>query len=495
MIRSTLVWTGLALSIVTSPLAAQDGVAIYRAKCATCHGEKGDGQGPASYLLYPRPRNFVVGSFRLRSTPSGKLPADADLVRTIAQGIPGTSMPGWKHELTATELTAVVEVVKGFSDRFKKAAAALPIEIPPAPPPTPELVAQGRVVYERMQCASCHGDAGRGDGPAAPNLKDEAGMPIRPYDFTLPGRMKGGTEPADVYRAFTTGLDGTPMPEFAQLLKPEERWQLVHYVRSLSVPAPPAAVEGGEIRAIAVAAVTDDPLDAAWNAAQPVAVAVRPVWSRNDAPTRLLVRAVRSDKEVGLLVEWSDATKNERALAVQDFRDALAVQFPVRAIAGAGPRPFIGMGDRDNPVNIWQWKADWQLDAARYATIGDRYPDMHVGTYHDVDAQKPFYTAWAAGNPVARQDRRSAVEDCNAGGLGTLTSQPEASQQVTGRGVYGARTWRVALRRPLVTTDAGDVQLDAVLSVPIAFGVWDGGQRDRNGQKLFSAWQLLVLKP
>ena len=102
MIRSTLVWTGLALSIVTSPLAAQDGVAIYRAKCATCHGEKGDGQGPASYLLYPRPRNFVVGSFRLRSTPSGKLPADADLVRTIARGIPGTSMPGWKHELTAT---------------------------------------------------------------------------------------------------------------------------------------------------------------------------------------------------------------------------------------------------------------------------------------------------------------------------------------------------------------------------------------------------------
>lgn len=467
---------GMVLCAVASADPGADGPALYAAKCATCHGEKGNGKGPASYLLYPRPRDFVTGSFRLRSTPSGQLPTDADLTRTIANGIPGTSMPGWAGELSPTQIAAVIDVVKGFSARFKKAPPAAPIEIPAGPAPTPELIASGRKVYERMQCASCHGDAGRGDGPAAGNLKDEAGLAIRPYDFTLPGRMKGGSRPEDVYRAFSTGLDGTPMPEFGQLLKPEERWQLVHYVRSLSVPSPPAP-EAGEVRAAEVAVVPGDPNDAAWDAAPASAVAVRPVWSRNDAPARVLVRALRSKTELGLLVEWGDATKNERALAVQDFRDALAVQFPVRPSA---TRPFVGMGDANNPVNIWQWKADWQLDVARYASASDRYPGMFVMTYHD--AAKP-------------PERSSAAEDANAAGLGTLTAQPREGQQVAGRGAYGARTWRVALRRPLTTADAGDVQLDEPRTVPVAFGVWDGGQRDRDGQKLFSAWQTLVLRP
>src|SRR5690606_18718056 len=105
--------------------------------------------------------------------------------------------------------------------------------------------------------------------------------------------------------------------------------------------------------------------------------------------------------------------------------------------------------------------------------------DMFVMTYH------------GATLPPARA---SAVEDCNAAGLGTLTRQPAAGQQVAGRGVHGARTWRVALRRALTTSDAGDVQLDGARSVPVAFGVWDGAQRDRNGQKLFSTWQTLILK-
>lgn len=486
------VCVGLAALLAASPLVPSvDGPALYRAKCATCHGEKGDGQGPAAWLLYPRPRNFVKGTFRLRSTPTGKLPTDEDLMRTVLRGIPGTSMPGWKSELSAAEIRAVVDVVKSFSERFAKSPPAAPIEIPPAPAPTPELIAAGRAVYAKMQCASCHGESGRGDGPAAPNLKDESGLAILPYDFTLPGRMKGGTQPEDVYRAFSTGLDGTPMPDFSQNLKPEERWQLVHYVRSLSVPAPPAPIEAAEIRAAVAASVPDDPNDPAWNAAAPASVAVRPVWSRNDAPARITVRALRSSRDVGLLVEWADPTKDERALAVQDFRDALAVQFPVQTAA----RPFLGMGDRENPVNIWHWKADWQLDVVRFASVPDRYPAMFVGTYHDVESQQAFYTAWAAGNPMARPDRRTPVEDCNAAGLGTLTSQPPASQQVRGRGVFGAGTWRVALRRALVTSDAGDVQLESATAVPVAFGIWDGSHRDRNGQKLFSSWQTLVFTP
>ena len=73
---------------------ANAGKAVYQLKCVGCHGEKGDGKGPAAELLVPQPRDFTSGIYKIRTT-AGKAPSDQDLFKVITDGMPGTSMPSW----------------------------------------------------------------------------------------------------------------------------------------------------------------------------------------------------------------------------------------------------------------------------------------------------------------------------------------------------------------------------------------------------------------
>lgn len=218
------------------PRWEEEGRRVYRKACLGCHGERGDGGGPGARMLTPAPRNFISGVYKFRSTSSGSLPLVEDLERTIAEGVPGTTMPSWKVHLGWRERRAVAEYVLGFSDRVgqEKPERLVPPEAEvKVPDSTPAQIERGRAIYGRLQCATCHGERGRGDGPAARNLTDEDGRPQRPADFTV-GIYKGGGRPFDVYRTFVTGL-GATMPSFADALpSEEERWALVHYVRSLS---------------------------------------------------------------------------------------------------------------------------------------------------------------------------------------------------------------------------------------------------------------------
>jgi cytochrome c oxidase cbb3-type subunit I/II len=205
---------------------------VFEAHCVGCHGERGDGAGPAATFLWPLPRDFTVGVFKFRTTPSGALPTDGDLVRTITRGVRWTAMPTW-HEVSEKERLAVVTYLKTLSKRWTEDAPEPPLVIPPAPRATRELLAQGKSLYERAKCAECHGETGKGDGPSAPTLKDDFDRPIRPADFTR-GEFKGGAGVADVYRTMTTGLDGTPMPSFADTMTDAERWAISYHVLSLS---------------------------------------------------------------------------------------------------------------------------------------------------------------------------------------------------------------------------------------------------------------------
>ncbi len=208
---------------------------LYRAACATCHGARGDGNGPSAYALDPRPRDFTRGVFKWRSTSSGSLPLDEDLFHSISTGSRGTTMWGFGNLLSERERWELVEYVKSFSERFEEDGVH-PDEIIPlpddAPPVTAESLARGRAVYEEQRCGDCHGEDGRGDGPQAATLKDAWGQPSHAFDFTV-GLYRGGGSDPMIYRTFVTGLDGTPMPSYDGAVAEEDRWPLVHYVRSL----------------------------------------------------------------------------------------------------------------------------------------------------------------------------------------------------------------------------------------------------------------------
>lgn len=189
------------------------GELVYQKDCAACHGDMGNGAGPAAPYLSPQPRNFTTGMYKFRSTPSGELPSDADLLRVLELGVPGTQMPPWKGILTLQERMDVIAYIKTFSSDFKDAPAPS-ILIPEPPAATPASIEDGRMVYMLMECWSCHGGKGKGDGKSGKTLDDDWGQKILPWDLTR-DRYKAGNDPASLYRTFTTGLNGTPMPAYA----------------------------------------------------------------------------------------------------------------------------------------------------------------------------------------------------------------------------------------------------------------------------------------
>jgi cytochrome c oxidase cbb3-type subunit 2 len=208
------------------------GKAVYLRRCVGCHGEKGDGNGPVATFLEPRPRDFTIGEFKFRTTPSGSLPTDGDLFRTLTHGVRFTAMPTW-HELPEKDRIAVISFIKTFSDRWKEERPEPPIFIGDPPPPSRALPEKGKEAYAAAKCFQCHGDEGRGDGPSADELDDSLGFKIRPADFTK-GQFKGGGDVRDIFRTMTTGLDGTPMPSFADALDEETRWAISYHVLSFS---------------------------------------------------------------------------------------------------------------------------------------------------------------------------------------------------------------------------------------------------------------------
>ena len=210
------------------------GADLYRRYCIGCHGPNGDGNGENAQWGDPKPRDFRPAVFKCRSTPTGTLPTEEDLFDNITRGFVTTTMPAWKP-LTEQQRADLIAMIKAFSARWATERPGTPITIPPEPPATIESILQGRELYNKMQCWKCHGPEGRGDGPSALTLTDTKGNPIRAYDFTTGAQFKCGATNHDLYRIFMTGLDGTPMPSFADNIKPEEAWHLVHFLRTLQV--------------------------------------------------------------------------------------------------------------------------------------------------------------------------------------------------------------------------------------------------------------------
>ena len=222
---------------------ADAGKQLYYRFCWGCHGFRGDGNGenwlPAASFAYEpylniEPRNFIAATFKCRSTPTGTLPTDEDLYNSVGRGFVNSNMPSW-ISLTGQQRADLVAFIKTFSPRWKNEKPGDPINVPPEPKPTIESIKHGQELFQKLECWKCHGQEGYGDGPSASTLTDSNDQPIRPYNFASGSRFKCGATNQDLYKIFMTGLDGTPMPSFADVIKPEDAWDLVHVLRTLQV--------------------------------------------------------------------------------------------------------------------------------------------------------------------------------------------------------------------------------------------------------------------
>jgi mono/diheme cytochrome c family protein len=253
----------------------QHGREIYTRQCSGCHGTTGDGKGPAAAYLNPPPRDYRLGRFKFTSTPRGSKPRREDLVRIIRYGAKGTSMPTFRF-MAEDDLEAVIDYVMLLSSRgelefrlTKVAAEQLGEEDnidpflvgeqaqliasswadadtqivraqTPEPQYTQESIEAGAQAFVQLNCFKCHGRDGRGNKQFDVG-KDDWGRTAYAADLTT-GMLHGGRRPIDIYRRIYSGINGTPMPAFAQpdaakgeteQQRSETIWRLAHFVTSI----------------------------------------------------------------------------------------------------------------------------------------------------------------------------------------------------------------------------------------------------------------------
>src|SRR5687767_4870609 len=89
-------------------------------------------------------------------------------------------------------------------------------------PRTEAAIARGKALFVR-ECVACHGKTGRGDGPKAPDLK------VNPGDFSRPATTQQSD--GELFWKITRGR--TPMPAYRSRFSDQDRWMLVHFIRTL----------------------------------------------------------------------------------------------------------------------------------------------------------------------------------------------------------------------------------------------------------------------
>ena len=326
---------------------AQAGKVIFHRECAVCHGDRGLGDGPAASLMHPRPRNFQQGLFKLRSTESGELPTDNDLIATVTNGIHGTGMPSFR-DLGRSDLTSVVAFVKTLGGPegekgswFELYEVPPPAEVPPMPAAGPSRKAEGKTLYEKMGCAGCHGAGGKGDGKPAEEMKDNWGEPLHARDFTL-GVYKGGASPRDIYMRIMTGMDGTPMTGFwKDAMTVPERWAIVRYILSLG-KAREARQPSRGVMKVSNMPIPSGASGSSWKGVPEQRLgrmALEGGWMQYFGPAEL--QATMEGERLALRLSWDDGPNS-------------CARLRVGFVPGSSAATFF-VGSQATPMTVWHW--------------------------------------------------------------------------------------------------------------------------------------------
>ncbi|HEY7364668.1 MAG TPA: c-type cytochrome [Methylomirabilota bacterium] len=433
----------VAVPVLAQPGDANAGKVVYERKCAGCHGDRGDGKGPAADLLDPRPRDFTSGVYKIRSTLN-RVPTDQDIFQVITAGMPGTSMPGWAA-LPERERWNLVAYVKTFAgDKLKEAPKKA--ELPKEVAPSAASLARGKEMFEAIECHKCHGMEGRADGPSRAELKDDWGQPVKPANLSRRWTFRGGSGRTDVATRMAVGVLGTPMPAFLDAVeKPEDIWHVTNYVLALGPEAPNYAT------LVTVAAVPDaipdDPAAELWGRISGQAIPLMGqviIDPRNFNPAidMITVRALYNDREIAFHLTWHDPTPSKPD-GKQTFADAVSLQFPPM-VAPGGERPYFLLGNASEAVYLLRWQSE------------------------------------------------GGVQEAAANGPAKI--RPLAGSEAGGRAVFDNGQYRVVLKRPLAAKDSERITFRPAVFTPIAFQAWDGGAGETGAKMSLTSWYYLRLE-
>jgi len=200
----------------------QEGKELYVARCLTCHGCAGNGLGSYAGTLIVTPADF-------KQEPFHSMPDD-EWFWHVSEGIQGTVMPTWKTNLSEDERWTVIRYVQQI---FARPVMHDPDEGDPSGdyanltnplPVTVELLDEGKAIFIR-ECMVCHGDAGRGHGPYRDLLQPG------PPDFG--DGSYGDYTDSDYFWRISEGIPWTAMPSWKIEYREEDRWKLVHSLRTM----------------------------------------------------------------------------------------------------------------------------------------------------------------------------------------------------------------------------------------------------------------------
>ncbi len=496
------------------PAMVEAGKKIYFRKCVWCHGVDGAGDGPGADRLWPRPRNFNQGTFKIRHTASGELPlfdptkpvkGQNDLFDTVTHGLPGSAMPPWDGILTEQQRLQVLSFVttqlikdRTFDDKTEtftvldigNKGAIKQIAY------SKESIEKGANLFVEKKCFECHGVEGRGDGNPF-NLKDDWGFSIQPANMHKCWNFRGSRQDPynvhNIFRTFSTGVNGTPMPSFADNTTVEERWHLANFVNSvcerdakgrpldidpltdkpkINFVVPSGFIEG-EIPA--------DPNDKQWQDRERRIIGLggqithkpRNFVNRIDD---LWIRSLYNKNEIAFLFQWDDRSKSQAAPGVsatpvaeappttgepdsiaakqntyEVFNDAVAIEFPAKWQEITPPeKPRFLFGEEKRHMDIWKWEADGTLKA---------------------------YTGSGWDQPLEERPGSTA-------NLKLVKAEFKDGQ------------WTVLMKRALRTEDKdADVQFESGKYIPTVFFAWDGHNGDAGLKMALSAFYYAILEP
>ncbi|MBI3323963.1 MAG: c-type cytochrome [Candidatus Omnitrophica bacterium] len=432
------------------------GKAAFDQYCARCHGLTGKGDGRDAKRLYPRPRDLTSGVFKVRDTASGSAPTDEDLFGTITKGLTAGGMPDWRH-LDESVRWQLVAYLKTLSSNFTDNPPQ-PLSVGPDPGRNRTNPATGKQVYEKLGCASCHGVHGRGNGPSAASLTDNWGMAIRPADLTQGWNYRAGSDPQVIAWRVLTGIDGSPMPSYAEAASPEEIWQVAYYVRSLQQEPRWTMIVRVPYATQALPTTTEDPR---WATVERADVRLRNVVNsagEMTAPLTVAVvslQALHTDEAISVRLAWHDATQDQGRPA-----DAIAMAL----------RPALNPAHNGHP----------ESEVRPVGVVGDV---VTLQTWPLRQSPALDLCVWSADRQQAREAVVKSYEPLLEGTRPAVTLPSQAT--------YSDGEWTLVITRPLTPGVDHGAQLSPRGFVPVAFTVWDGGNA---GQRAVSGWVDLALQ-